>query len=319
MSTRHVMSLAMVVVAPSVWAINLLDNGKDKDYLDYANQPQFASVGRLDVTLSGGGTSTGTASFIGFGKGRGWILTARHVIVDYVTAESFFRVGDRSWKFSSSYKYLGDLAVISLVDIKQGDLTPLPFLNYVLPIPADKSKRSVASVIGFGDSGTGSAPGTKSDGRKRGMLNSVDGFDVKTFNKDGSEMQTYEGYMTDFDNGKVEGNSLDVTDNKNRKLAAGQTSNRLPQTLEGGLGSGDSGGPLMVQVDKTWVIAGVSESTYFGEGYGSWSAYMPTNAENARWISKNTGIGSVPEPSTLWVVSLGAAFLKGRKSRRRRC
>lgn len=294
-------------LSQSAFAINIRDDGKDADYQALAKEKQFDAVG----VVKGGLTGTGT--FIGFGNGKGWVLTSRHVLSGYTAKDDNFTVGAKSWKFGATYSYWSDMAVIPILGIKEGDLAPAPFIKTALTIPIDFADRKIGTLVGYGLTGTGSNPESKDDGIKRAMQQRIDAYRPQTFRQDGSLLQQYDGYMTDFDDGSAKRNTLDHKDNTNDKLSDKQTSARTVQTLEGSAGKGDSGGPLFVEQDGTWVVAGVLWQTFDGGGYGGWTNYLACDQKYSSWITDKTGIKAVPEPASLAaVVGLIALVAKKR-------
>lgn len=71
--------------------------------------------------------------------------------------------------------------------------------------------------------------------------------------------------------------------------------------LESLIGPGDSGGPVLVEINGTYALAGVS--TFF-EGYGGRFGDIGGGIvlnPYLGWITETTGL-AVPEPGTFWLV-----------------
>jgi hypothetical protein len=309
---RWLVGSLLVVLGPCAGAILIRDDVADSKYLDYAKEVQFAGVGQL-VLKKSSSTGYGTATYIGKGNGKHWILTAEHVLSGYITDGSVFKVGGKDYKLGGTYSYLGDLAVIPISGTGVDDLTATAYLNHALPIDADPAKRWEAATVGYGLSGTGSKPLTVDDSKKRAMRSVIDAYKLKTYTAKGDVNQEFDGYMADFDNGAAAKNTLDSQDVPASKLHPDQRSARTQLDLEGGVASGDSGGPLMTQRYGKWVIAGVTSGKYDAAGFGQWDNYIAADAEYGNFIAKKTGIKPLPEPATLTLVALGAAFLARRR------
>jgi len=307
------LSLGLVLTTSLAIGVNLDDAVKEKDSLDKAAEAPFGSVGLIKI-VTDSSISYGTGTFIGFGNDSAWVLTAGHVLRTY-NKESSFTVGDKSWSFGTFWTSgTYDLGVIQIKGIKAGDLKPATFWSTALPIANKLEDRIVGTGIGFGRSGTGTNPGTANDRKKRAYTNTIDAYNLKRYNGDGSVGQEFTGYMTDFDDSKASGNALDVTDTPNWNMK-NQTSSRSLTTLEGNGDSGDSGGPFFVQRGAQWTIAGVFSGTLKRDGYGSLGHYEAMDADTTKnFITKHTGITAVPEPGSFAVLGLGLLALRRRAS-----
>lgn len=228
--------VATIGMSPFVRAINIRDGGRDIDFQNLANEAQFSAVGICDAGL------VGTGTFIGFGNDKAWVLTSEHVMSGFNNA-SRFKLNGKSYEFGDTYYRLSDMAVVPILGVREGDITPAKFLGAALNIPAELGQRTLGTFVGYGKSGTGSNPESGDDGKKRAAQQRIDGYKVQTLKDDGSLLQQYDGYMGDFDNGTARRNTLDVTDNTNDKLKADQKSSSTKESMEGSLGRGDSGGP----------------------------------------------------------------------------
>ena len=291
------------VLAASALAIDRRDDVDDSKYLELAQESQFSMVGRLAVKVNGG-TKFGTGIFIGIGNKMAWIVTATHVLTGFQEG-SKFNIGGKSYELGARFEAMDDqdMAVVPILGYKDGDLTAAKFSNTVVEIHRTLSKRTTAYMVGYGNSGTGSNPGTVDDDRKRACTNIIDAYNLKRqkgFVRGQPDYQVYPGYLTDFDNGKAVDNTLDKGDNDAYRLQGAQYSSPTQTALEGGTEDGDSGGPLFIRVGSQWILVGVISGTFKGgdsfktsTGYGSWTNFVAIDQGGAKFIKTNTGIDPV--------------------------
>ncbi|MEM9374360.1 MAG: trypsin-like serine protease, partial [Planctomycetota bacterium] len=127
----------------------------------------------------------------------------------------------------------------------------------------------VAATIGYGFNGLGSVGHQfSSDGRRWGGENIIDRYG-RPANSGGSNI-----ISTDFDNGSSGANTI-------------SSSSSVPLQFEATTAPGDSGGPVLVQLNNVWVIAGVlsggttSTSVYGDISWWTGTAIYRTAIENA--------------------------------------
>lgn len=276
----------------------------DAKYLALAQETQFSMVGQVLVKDSDGGTKLGTGTFIGIGKKSAWIVTAAHEVTDLQDG-STFKINGNSYALGANPTFMKDrdIAVVPILGYKEGDLTAATFSDIAVTVPPDERKRTMGYLVGYGLSGTGSAPGTVNDNQKRACTNNIDAYNMKRqkgFQRGQPDYQIYLGYLSDFDSGKAAMNTLDHNDNTMYGLLGNQRSAANATALEGGADSGDSGGPLFVQNGSAWILAGVisgtfksSESAKNGLGYGGWTNCEAIDPEGAKFITGATGIAAV--------------------------
>ncbi len=269
---RTLASLAPILLAIPAQAVVWADDVSDQDVLDLGTAARFAGVGS---------TSTGgTATYIGAGGGRSWIITANHVInlgqtVNFNTPErgDFVAVGRLSFE-DGGY----DITVAELVDpgAAFGGVYA-PSLN----LGAITAGANVVSA-GFGLHASQSQRATSGqldyDGRRRGFQSAVYRFD------DGFT----DGLHDRFD-------------------APGDVDKRA---IEGFGAPGDSGSSFVRESDGA--ILGIL-SNGDSEVYGHWNNYAPLTPAISSRIYAYTGIQAVPEPATLAVCGLGTLALLRRR------
>ncbi|MBL8065170.1 MAG: hypothetical protein JNM34_04840 [Chthonomonadaceae bacterium] len=150
--------VATIGMSPFVRAINIRDGGRDIDFQNLANEAQFSAVGICDAGL------VGTGTLIGFGNDKAWVLTSEHVMSGFNNA-SRFKLNGKSYEFGDTFYRLSDMAVVPILGVREGDITPAKFLGAALNIPAELGQRTLGTVVGYGKSGTGSNPESGDDGK----------------------------------------------------------------------------------------------------------------------------------------------------------
>ncbi len=171
---------------------------------------------------------------------------------------------------------------------------------------------SNATLVGFGDIGLGSSGSSfNEDGIRWGAENTIDFFGP-AFDPFFNETFGSNIFNLDFDDGTDENNTLSFFG-----------SSSSPLTNEGSGAFGDSGSPLLVEVNGELLIAGVlsggsTETSQFGTIFGYTGV-----AENRDFIEQYvedafySGPASTPEPTTtigLFATALGAfSLLKGKR------
>ena len=169
----------------------------------------------------------------GFFLGPSWDeVTAEHAIDDFVLHPERTPASRERW----------DVALIFLSEPIE-DIAPIP-VSGVDPVG------ETVVIVGYGGTGTGQDADYWSDvaydGLKRAAQNTVDGRDEETFGTG--------TLIVDFDapdgslNTSTEVYGLDSLDS--------------PLELEGCTGPGDSGGPMLMQVDGQWRVIGVASAGF---------------------------------------------------------
>ena len=303
-------------------AIIIRDDVADSKYTDLAADPLYDAVGRINYTTSGA-TGVATGNFIGTSDGKKWLVSAAHVLDQGITAATF-TVAGRAYDLKvSSIRYISnydsgkwDIGVAQILD-PDNNLTidPVRFSNATVPIPAKVDDHIIATGVGFGRTGDGKTGSTKASGTKRAFNERIDALGL-TYNQGRGQLF---GYISDFDDGKASGNTLDATDFAAARFSAGQASVRDQLDLEGNVAEGDSGGGLFMDDGccSTVMIGIASVSNRLGSGglytYGANSIWSPIDKDMADKITGWTGIAAVPEPCTYIVLGLGIAAFQRRR------
>lgn len=289
--------IAFLFIFP-LQAITILHTVDEQSYLDLA--APYNAVGRI---LIPGRAGSGTLI------SHNQILTAAHVVTDsndrtLVTAAGSinFLMGTNVsnpsyslsiasvsvhplWASSGDNGYIYDLAVLTLTT-SFFDVTPIG-LSDVDP------SGMVGTMVGYGMNGTGLPSSTLIlDGYRRAAQNMID-FDSPAI-------------YTDFD--------------APSPYSTNVFGNSVPLALEGSVFSGDSGGPMLVEVAGQMQIVGVQHAV--ANLYGAPGKYSNisissgfTNPDNLAFLVSN-GI-SIPEPSSVFL--LFAGFFGLLLVRKRRC
>lgn len=266
----------------------------------YGGDAQFNAVAALISASNGNGDNYCTGILVS----PTTILSARHC--DIVTNE-FVRFGPDSdnplfTSAISSFSYPaggdgdsplldgGDFAIINLTTAVPASVaTPLRLVNDPFALVGQE-----AALIGYGLSGLGTAGGN-ANVLRWGSRNVIDQYGGPA--QDSSTATNI--FSTDFDHPSVP-NSL---------------GNPTPLALEGSVARGDSGGPLLIQQNGEWLVAGVlSGGTTANGTYGDvswWTGIDPYRTE----IIAAGGV-FVPEPSSSLMILLSSTLFILRRNKK---
>ncbi|MCX5656233.1 MAG: trypsin-like serine protease [Planctomycetota bacterium] len=305
--------LAMVAVllvlglASTASAITIRDDRSQSQYLALGSQAIYGSVGRIDE-------ATSSANYIGSGTliAQNWVLTAGHM-VSGATAMNF-TIGGSTYKASTwIYHPLWNGNVTLGYDIGLAQLaTPVKGIAPATRYTGSSELGKVATIVGYGMTGTGKTGSTTFDGQKRGAQNTVDSL-----------------YSS---NSRILAMDFDNPTNKRDNVYGSAT----PLNLEGMIAPGDSGGGLFIDFGSGPLLAGVTSFAAAWDGkvnsdYGDIGGFMRVSKLNS-WIDSiinpkmtkalmastdsltdGSAAGVVPEPATLALLGLGLATLAARR------
>lgn len=285
---KHLVTPLLLLASGIAAASTILDT---LDAQGYRNEAAFhPMVGKVN----GSGAFNGSGVLIS----NRWVLTAGHV-ADSKTGGSF-SIGGSSYtiqsaishpshtRFSTSYD-VGLLYLASPVE----QIASATMIRLMEP----SSLLGMEAVwAGHGLSGTG-LTGWQSPFDFRAFTNIIDGFTPFAGLPGPS-------FYSDFDSPGGSGNSLPGSDPQ-------------PTRLEGNVTPGDSGGGVFITVDGQRYLVGINSYTSgFAPGlnskYGSLSGAADLHFFHD-WITQQTGIIPVPEPSVVWLGALGALWVLRRR------
>jgi len=287
---------AVVLLTQSAWGIVRRDDVADSQYINLANQPQFAAVGKV----FGAGAGSGTVIANGW-----WVLTAAHVVFGVPASSVSFQIGAATYNAQNVYIYPGYSGIthdIALIELNAPVAGVTPAQIYTGTNEIGKQGHSV----GYGLTGTGiTGYISNTYGTKRAMRNIIDLiiFPNGTISPNGTIL------LSDFDSPGDANNSL------------GSGSSPTPLDLEGMVAPGDSGGPVFIEEGGIWYIAGVHSfladpgpPTGNGQVDARYGDIMGSTrvSSYAGWINS-----TVPEPASMTALAIGLIGLLARRRRSR--
>jgi secreted trypsin-like serine protease len=293
LSRLIVLSGLALALAGNALAMTRRDDRTDAQYLNYG--AAFPAVGAVYANGSWNGSGTLIAG--------NWVLTAAHV-ADGMTSSGSVDFNGAQYSVAQIVKNPGwsgdltagnDLALLRLSSNVSG-VTPIGLYS------SNQTHLKDCTVVGFGGTGTGSSGWTGGyDVLRRAGTNVVDGSTSRNFSF--NSLNFTNTLITDFDSPAGNTNSL---------AALGSSPNAT--NLEMNVIFGDSGGALLIDDGTGLKLAGVTSFIWNLSG-GNWGVYGSASGFSAVFGHYNWIVNTVPEPTTLAAVGLGALVALRRRSR----
>ena len=267
-------ALFALSISPAAQAIVWAENLTNQQVINFGtNDSRFQGIGRVFV----GNTFSATGTYIGFGNGSHWVLTARHVIEQGETGSFRFRDGGQ-YTINAVFNILGaDISVARLSSWNRNVWTPT-----ITATPTFAVGTNLVSA-GYGRNGqVGNSP-WQLDDQRRGMTTRLHAMQTRNLI---------------FETG------LAVMDRFDAPADANFTS------VEGFGAPGDSGSPL---IDPNGNVLAVLTGGEF-EQYGALNWYSAITTAHANEIARIT---AVPEPASMTALGLAALALLRRRNTQR--
>jgi hypothetical protein len=255
----------------------------DQDVLDFGNSTDFQGIGQVSFATSPNGAGFGTGTFIGFGDGYAWGITANHV-VDGASGITFNFADGRSYDILQTYFIDQDVSIFRMATFASGVFAPT--LNPAGAFSLGEDVQSAGYGL-YGPEGT-YMPDLGLDNQRRGWQSTISSSGNETFP------------------GDIKGSSINI-DYIETIFNSPISPDFRP--YEGTTEPGDSGSPLMTS-DGTilGVLTGGNSTTY--SSYGQNSDFDMLSPSMVAQIGALTG---VPEPASLSVLVVSGVVLLLRK------
>ena len=264
------LTLCSTSVGQATPKITINDKAGAAAAISYGGDSQFSAVVAMILASNGTGDTYCTGVLVS----PTTVLCARHC--DIRTNE-FVRFGPDSdnpvfssaisafsYPIGSPFSSLldgGDFAIVTLATpVPSSVATPLRLTDRTTSLVGEE-----ASLIGYGGAGLGSTGGDSSNVLRWGAQNIIDQYGSAAEDNFATGTNII---SIDFDDGSAGNNFLGSS---------------VPLVLEGTVAQGDSGGPVLIQENGEWLVAGVlSGGTTPGGVYGDvswWTGVEPFKAE----------------------------------------
>ena len=283
-----------IAVAASSLAMTRRDDRTDAQYLNYGST--FPAVGA--VYANGGWNGSGTLI------ASNWVLTAGHV-ADSMTSSGSVDFNGTQYGVAQIIKNPGwagdltagnDLALLRLTNNVNG-VTPIGLYN------SSNTWQKDCTVVGFGGTGNGTGGWTGTyDVLRRAGTNVVDGSANRNFVFNSTGFTNT--LILDFDTPAGNTNSLAA-------LGSGAAATNLEMNVI----FGDSGGALLIDDGSGLKLAGVTSFIWNLAG-GNWGVYGSASGFSAVWGHYDWIVNTVPEPTTMVAVAMGALVAMRRRSKK---